>query len=745
MKLLRSFPILAFAVVLLGIVGVSVATRSLGLLLVGGVLAALSWYVTEGPRGRSLPNWTATILIVAVCLNVVVDLAQHYADVMGVLARFVVWLTLIKLYQQKSPRDYAQLLGLSLLMMMIGCLESNGLLFAATLLLYAVLGLYVLLLYQLYAAFEHGRAARLEALPAGYRLVPSLQPIVGRRSGLHLRVLVVAVAGAGLLASGVFFVLFPREVGAGVIRFNARQNRAGYTDDVNLTSGTRITDSRRVVLNVRVSGETVSPPLRLRGAALDRYDGRGRWHRSTLHRRRTFETSPPGMTSLGPAPGPSAVTQEVELLMPSTTVFGLGVPVAIGTKHPRRFRFDPRHQTIEDIHGSRLQRYTIVSETDPSDSALRTLIGSPRQTSGAAVIRQFANLDPRVAHLARGLLEAARVDVRPPESIAQRWARNAAGARVLERYLRSGRFDYDTDLRDVQLAGADGTPKDPIVQFLFETKRGHCEYFASALAAMCNVVGIPARLVTGYVALEYDERAGVYIVRESNAHAWVEVQTSPYRWATYDPTPPATLRELHGGRHTRADRWRWLFDRFEAKWSNNFVAFDRQVQERLIRSLDAGWSARAKEAVYAIREWAARINRAFYMGPAGYIWMGIVALAVAIAAVAVWTRMRRAAQLRAAVRLEHAGGSAQHRMVRQLGFYLDMLRLLQRSGQGKPSWQPPLLFARTLARRQAPGASLVRQIAELFYAARYGGRRLTREEIIRAEGLVRDLAGALGK
>jgi len=82
MKLLRTFPILANAVVLLSIVGVSVATRSIGLLLVGGVLAALSWYVTEGPRGRSLPNWTANILIIAASLNVVVELIQATDDIL---------------------------------------------------------------------------------------------------------------------------------------------------------------------------------------------------------------------------------------------------------------------------------------------------------------------------------------------------------------------------------------------------------------------------------------------------------------------------------------------------------------------------------------------------------------------------------------------------------------------------------------------------------------------------------------
>ena len=58
MRLLRSFPFLAFLLVLMSIVGLCVSTGSAGLLLVAGVLSALSWYVTEGPRSRSLPNWT---------------------------------------------------------------------------------------------------------------------------------------------------------------------------------------------------------------------------------------------------------------------------------------------------------------------------------------------------------------------------------------------------------------------------------------------------------------------------------------------------------------------------------------------------------------------------------------------------------------------------------------------------------------------------------------------------------------
>ena len=61
MKLLRSFPMLAFSLVLVSIVGLCIAQGSVALLLVAGALAALSWYVTEGPRGRVLPRWVSAL------------------------------------------------------------------------------------------------------------------------------------------------------------------------------------------------------------------------------------------------------------------------------------------------------------------------------------------------------------------------------------------------------------------------------------------------------------------------------------------------------------------------------------------------------------------------------------------------------------------------------------------------------------------------------------------------------------
>ena len=129
MKLLRSYPLMAFALVMLGIVGQCIAQSSLGLLTVAGSLAAMSWFVTEGPRGRALPRWVSNILTIGVGLNVIVDFVQHMPDYPGVLGRFTIGLTLIKLYERKTARDHAQLLALSLLLMLTGCLMSSSLLF----------------------------------------------------------------------------------------------------------------------------------------------------------------------------------------------------------------------------------------------------------------------------------------------------------------------------------------------------------------------------------------------------------------------------------------------------------------------------------------------------------------------------------------------------------------------------------------------------------------------------------------
>ena len=749
MRLLRSFPALAFALVLLSIVGLCAAQESVGLLLIAGTLAAMSWYVTEGPRGRSLPLWVSNLLVIAALLNVPVDWLGHRLEPLGVLGRFTVWLTLIKLYERKEARNYARLMVLSLLMMTIGCIESADLLFGIVLLVYACLGLYVLMLYQLHGAYERAKAHRLASLPED-RLLGPMRPLIGRHVRLQFGSLVGAVGLAGLVLSIVWFVIFPRNLGEGTVnllRAPTGERRTGYVDEINLTSTTRITESQRVVLTLKLltTNDTPLPagqPVYLRGGALERYDGHGVWTRNPSADQRRITTEPPGFALLGAAEPEAGmtVTQRVRMMVASHALFSMGVPVSIATEKAETFDFDPSTLSIRAQGGStRLDAYQIRAQLAPSDATLRRLMDD-RDPSWPAAGRFD---DPAVRRLARDLLEAAGLDPDPPHDPAERWAFNRDSARALNDHLRSDEFEYTIDLGDVVLPGGDARTWDPIVHFLFESKRGHCEYFSSALVAMCHCLDIPARVVTGYVTLEYDESAEQYIVRESNAHAWVEVRTGPHRWTKLDPTPPATLRAIHAPRRSFVDGIRWMYDEFEFKWTRGVVGFDGYSQARLYESLDLGWSRRFGHGLQATRDWMSRVNRAFHFGPAGYIWLGLVAFALLIAVLTLIKLMRRSLAIRRTLRLRHLRGAEYQRMLRQLGFYLDMLRVLRRRKFPKPAWQPPLEYARVLADRRPDAGEIVRRITETFYAARYGRQRLTSAEVAHARTLVERLPAAL--
>jgi transglutaminase-like putative cysteine protease len=103
-------------------------------------------------------------------------------------------------------------------------------------------------------------------------------------------------------------------------------------------------------------------------------------------------------------------------------------------------------------------------------------------------------------------------------------------AMALQTYFRGGSFTYDLTVdRDHD--------EDALERFLFQTKRGYCEQFAAAYAAMARVVGLPARVAVGFTPGELDPASGEYVVRGYNAHAWPEVYLDGYGWVAFEPTP----------------------------------------------------------------------------------------------------------------------------------------------------------------------------------------------------------------
>ncbi len=136
--------------------------------------------------------------------------------------------------------------------------------------------------------------------------------------------------------------------------------------------------------------------------------------------------------------------------------------------------------------------------------------------SGVEAALDRTGITPRIAVLAR-------------QAMGQGTA--AERTRRLESYLMDN-YTYTLDFVGRSAAT-------PIEDFLFRYRSGQCEYFASSMVLMLRSQGIPARLVTGFLGGEYNPFEGYYIVRDNNAHAWVEAYVAGEGWRIFDPTPPA--------------------------------------------------------------------------------------------------------------------------------------------------------------------------------------------------------------
>ena len=159
--------------------------------------------------------------------------------------------------------------------------------------------------------------------------------------------------------------------------------------------------------------------------------------------------------------------------------------------------------------------YTILSrQTSVTENALKSTGASYSALITDKYLQLPENFSQQVAELARTVTE-------PFPTVYEK-------AKAVESYLRG--IEYDDKIP------APAADVDPLEYFLFDIKRGYCDYYASAMATMLRSVGIPARTASGYAEGGYDEESGVYFVTAADAHTWVEVYFPDYGWIEFEPT-----------------------------------------------------------------------------------------------------------------------------------------------------------------------------------------------------------------
>ena len=163
--------------------------------------------------------------------------------------------------------------------------------------------------------------------------------------------------------------------------------------------------------------------------------------------------------------------------------------------------------------------YKAISDTvEPTAQVLRNDL-RPYPAAYDRYLQLPEKLDPRVGRLATAMIVNAQA------------VNRFDAAKAIESALQN---DYGYSLQ-MKAGGVD-----PLTDFLFNVKAGHCEYFSTAMAILLRTHGIAARVVNGFLPGEYNDAANAFTVRQSDAHSWVEVYFPESRaWVTFDPTPPA--------------------------------------------------------------------------------------------------------------------------------------------------------------------------------------------------------------
>jgi transglutaminase-like putative cysteine protease len=700
MSISTHFRISSYVLIASGFLAAASAGADLVLFAIFGCILVASWFLPRSRFRRAIPKWMLSVAAIATlsagyldwkCLSHSLSLS-----VLHVLLLFAAVMLLI----QSSDRDFGCLYLLSFGALLDGAALTASPIFFVCLCLFLASGISSLLL------FEMRQSNHVAVAGTTLRPLVVAKSLRGTKfelfSGFPLRALsaqALVLFVIVLLLAVPFFFLLPR-VSLGIHRSpSARQTFiSGFSERAELGAIGTIKKSPDLVMKVKVDTppEKLPPDLKWRGIALDYFDGK------------TWSCSQPVRASIPTQGGYFKLEQSAqgpELLMqtfflePIATdvVFASHKVLAVSTdlgwverdNSGNVFSMTPRSGEI---------RYSAISDISKVDPTLFSPLPASLPEDIMACCLQTPREDPRVAELAR--------------RVTKNGATSYDKARSLENYLRTN-YEYSLDLQ--------GTPDrpDPLAMFLFDVRRGHCEYFATAMAIMLRQVGIPSRLVNGFHAGEYNRLSGHWIVRQYDAHSWVDAYLSPYGWVEFDPTPaePARQQPLL---KTPAG----VLDALSFWWTDIAVNYDLREQSKLIAAGQASlqdFQASAVEYGRVARQSIA--GRFTHLRPsfqASFFVACSLLVAAAFLLAAALSRGRSSALKRRLVRRLDRTGAAAKQEAAIVGFYAEAVSLLQRKGRVRGSSQTPCEFALTLA-SEPFGAALI-TLTSMYNRVRFGGR-----------------------
>ncbi len=672
--------------------------------LVGVALAIRGYMLSKKRQFVISERWT-TPLSVAYFIFFAADYFIFSRSFLLATVHLALFGVVVRMFSLRRERDHVTLAILAFLMVLASAVLTVDSVFLFS---FAVFMMMAVATFVLMEMRRSGHAANIQA-----------RHTTDPQEHRHLAFALARVAPIlmlMILASGTLvFFLMPRMSAGYMGAYSFGTNiSSGFTDHVQLGQIGQIQQSSALVMHIEIDGDRVGgSDLHWRGVALADFDGHT-WSNTReqfLLRRQadnsfivpaanaaprssanSYATSSPTSYATQSMLRPHVIHYRVLMEPIGTNVFFLA-PWARSVNGNYRMLAADSGGAIYNFDTSRaISRYEADSDIATAAPAELRAAGRNYPAPVTAGYLRLPALDPRVSKLASQITNAT--------------ANDFDKAAALENYLKT-RFGYTLELPQ-------STPKDPIANFLFERKQGHCEYFASSMAIMLRTLGIPSRVITGFRSDEFNDLTGNYVVRAKDAHAWVEAYFPGYGWQTFDPTPAGV-----GGTPQGWNRLALYVDALSSFWRDWVVSYDISHQYALgqaaftsSRGLWTGARAWARNHYESMLRWARHSQNRVEHSPGRW---AILGAAIALVLLLLGNLGRIARWLHEKWLAAHPERSPEQAAAM---WYQRMARALARRGVKKPAAQTAQEFVKKIedSRLREP----VARFTQVYESARFG-------------------------
>jgi len=745
----------------LGTLMLGMGERDLTLPVLAMIVSATSVFVTDVGGYLRLNARVANIAGSTAVVVFVWDFLQRFSGDTQLLAvaNLLIYLQFILLYQRKTVTIYWLLALLSLLQTAVATVLNFEILFGFLLLAYFVCGVMTLGLFFLYR--ETARYAQapngseVDGVAAASPVSHSNSPVSASDeqasdplSWVFVRQMTFAASIALSFAIAFFFIV-PR-IGQRNWRqpILASQPMLGASEKIVLGELGQISESPLEVMKVEFLDVDTGRPYLLgeaplfRGVCLTHYEDNA-WRQDSEH-----DADPDPLPRRSPVGG--LVRQLIHMAPTESSVVYCVAPV-LAASRGLAIQRDANSWRMD-----RVDHYTDTLQLDTSGFVnRRQSLFIPQEFHGAPELLREFELLPDLTALAAKIV--AQFDVDDP----------LARARELTSHLHnSGQYAYTLS------PPSRPADSDAIEDFLFVQPRGHCEYFASALALMLRSVGIPSRVVIGFNGGEWNPWGKFYLVRELHAHAWVEAYLPPDKlpahlrdrdlekwqyggWVTLDPTPGAEGSSARLGTPAGQPTLRQAIEYARYLWTNYVMGLNADKQLRSIYEPLMGLASDAVRATFSVETWS-------QVGLGLYEWVGLgewertrriswrLGVLVLLAALTMsWAAWRWRRPRRRQIQSWWSRWAVARRQRVIVDFYDKLETLLARHRQSRPEQSTQLEFAKAARDWLAASvetsavAQVPVELAQVFYRVRFGGSPLDSAERKLVEQSLAQLSTAL--